>query len=115
MTNNINEHQEETKGLARTIVRLTEVQEKTLDIMIKDVVPTIKSIQDQVFKKPEYLSVGEVANIEGVGEKTILSRIKAGDIPGFKNEGERAYKIPSLEYYETRTGIKLKNSFRNVS
>ena len=49
MTNNINEHQEETKGLARTIVRLTEVQEKTLDIMIKDVVPTIKSIQDQVF------------------------------------------------------------------
>ena len=56
-----------------------------------------------------------MANIEGVGEKTILSRIKAGDIPGFKNEGERAYKIPSLEYYETRTGIKLKNSFRNVS
>ena len=35
--------------------------------------------------------------------------------PATKNEGERSYKIPRLEYYETRTEVKSKTSYRNVS
>ena len=59
--------------------------------------------------------VGEVALIEGVCEKTIRNRITEGAIPATKNEGERSYKISALQYYETRTEVKSKNSSRNVS
>ena len=52
---------------------------------------------------------------EGVCDKTIRNRIKEGTIPAVKNEGERSYKIPTQEYHETRTKVKSKNSFRNVS
>lgn len=74
-----------------------------------------KVIKDQLSKKPEYLSVGEVALMEGVCEKTIRNRIREGSIPATKNEGERSYKIPRLEYYETRTEVKSKSSYRRAS
>ena len=115
MKYNFIEDDEVTKGLARTLIKLTEVQEKTIEIILQKVVPTIESIHDQVLEKPEYLSVGQVALIEGVCEKTIRNRIKEGTIPATKNDGERSYKIPSLEYYETRTEIKSKSSYRNIS
>ena len=86
-----------------------------IDIIHEEVLPKLESIHNQVLKKPEYLSVGQVALLEGVSEKTIRNRIKEGTIPATKNEGERSYKIPRLEYYETRTEVKSKTSYRNVS
>ena len=47
--------------------------------------------------------------------KIIRNRIKEGAIPETKNEGERSYKIPALQYYETRTVVKYKNTYRNIS
>ena len=114
MKYNFIENEEVTKGLTKNLVKITEIQEKTLEIIINKVVPILESIHDQVFKKPEYLSVGQVALLEGVSEKTIRNRIKEGTIPATKNEGERAYKIPRLEYYQTQTEVKSKTSYRNV-
>ena len=103
------------KGQQELLVNLTEVQKKTMEIILQEVVPKIESIYDLALKKPEYLSVGQVASIEGVCEKTIRNRIKEGTIPATKNEGERAYKIPRLEYSQTQTDVKSKTSYRNVS
>ena len=97
------------------LVRVTEAQLRLFDVIYEEVLPKLKSINDCVKQKPEYLSVGEVALIEGVSEKTIRARIKEGSIPATRNEGERSYKIPCLRYYETRTEVKSKTSFRNVS
>ena len=115
MKYNFIENEENAKGLARTLVNLTEVQKKTMEIILHEVVPKIESIYDLALKKPEYLSVGQVASIEGVCEKTIRNRIKEWAIPATKNKGERAYKIPRLEYYQTQTDVKSKCSYRNVS
>ena len=115
MKYNFIENEENAKGFARTLVNLTEVQKKTMEIILHEVVPKIEFIHDLVLKKPEYLSVGQVASLEGVCEKTIRNRIKEGTIPATKNRGERTYKIPSLEYYETRTEVKSNTSYRKVS
>ena len=97
------------------LVRVTETQLRLVDIIHEEVLPKLESIHNHVKQKPEYLSVGQVALLEGVCEKTIRNRIKEGTIPATKNEGERSYKIPILEYYETRTEVKSKTSYRNVS
>lgn len=70
-----------------------------------------------VFKisKSDKRMIREVALIEGVCEKTIRNRIKEGSIPATKNEGERSYKIPRVEYFETRTDVKSKTSNRNYT
>ena len=101
--------------IKQLLVRVTEAQLRLFDVIYEEVLPKLKSINDCVKQKPEYLSVGEVALIEGVSEKTIRARIKEGSIPATRNEGERSYKIPCLRYYETRTEVKSKTSFRNVS
>lgn len=111
---NYQETDDVTKGLTRTLVNFSKMQEQTIDIL-QQIVPKLESIYDHVQQKPEYLSVGQVAFIEGVCEKTIRNRIKEGAIPAFKNEGERSYKIPALQYYETRTEVKSKCTYRNVS
>lgn len=72
-----------------------------------------KVFKDQLSKKPEYLSVGEVAMKEGVCAKTIRNRIKEGIIPALKNKGERSYKIPSFEYYKTQNKFRAKQSYRD--
>ena len=61
---------DETKGLARSVVRMMEMQKQTIEIL-DQLAPKIEFIQDQVQKKPKFLSVGEVSSIEGVCEKTI--------------------------------------------
>lgn len=105
---------DELKGIARNITLILERLD-TMDNRIEHMEQNQKVIKDQLSKKPEYLSVGEVALIEGVCEKTIRNRIREGSIPATKNEGERSYKIPRLEYYETRTDVKSKTSYRIVS
>ena len=97
------------------LVRVSEVQQRLIDVIYEEVLPKLESINNYVKQKPEYLSIGEVALIEGVTEKTIRNRIKEGAIPATRNNGERSYKIPSQEYQETRTETKSKTSFRNVS
>ena len=72
-----------------------------------------KVFKDKLSKKPEFLSVGEVALKEGVCDKTIRNRIKEGIIPAFKNKGERSYKIPSFEYYKTQNKFRSKQSYRD--
>ncbi len=111
---NYQETDDVTKGLTRTLVNFSKMQEQTIYIL-QQIVPKLESIYDHVQQKPEYLSVGEVAFIEGVCKKTIRNRIKEGAIPVFKNEGERSYKISALQYYETRTEVKSKCTYRNVS
>ena len=101
--------------IKQQLVRVTEMQLRLFDVIYEEVLPKLESINSHIKQKPEYLSVGQVALLEGVSEKTIRNRIKEGTIPATRNEGERSYKIPRLEYYETRTEVKSKTSYRNVS
>ena len=105
---------DELKGIARNIILVFE-ELKTLNTRIEQIEQNQMLFKNQLSKKPEFLSVGEVALKEGVCAKTVRNRIKEGSIPAVKNDGERSYKIPSQEYHETRTKVKSKNSFRNVS
>lgn len=105
---------DEIKGFVRNFTFILEKLE-IIDNRIECVEQTQKFIKNQLLKKPEFLSVGEVALIEGVCDKTIRNRIKEGKIPASKNKGERSYKIPRLEYFETQTKVKSKTSYRNAS
>ena len=102
------------KGIARNIILVFE-ELKTMNTKIERMEQNQMVFKDQLSKKPEFLSVGEVALKEGVCDKTIRNRIKEGTIPAIKNEGERAYRIPRLEYYQTQTKVKSKCSYRNIS
>ena len=101
-------------GIARNFTIILERLE-TIDNRNERIEQTQKFIKDLLLKKPEFLSVGEVALIEGVCDKTIRNRIKEGKIPALKNKGERSYKIPRLEYFETHTKVKSNTSYRNAS
>ena len=105
---------DELKGIARNIILVFE-ELKIMNTRIEQMEQNQMVFKDQLSKKPEYLSVGEVAMKEGVCAKTIRNRIKEGTIPAIKNEGERSYRIPRLEYYQTQTEAKSKTSYRNVS
>ena len=39
--------------------------------------------------------------LQGKSPKTVLRHIHRGNIPFEKNEGEKAYRIPSTEYYQS--------------
>lgn len=105
---------DELKGVARNIILIFE-ELKTMNTRIERMEQNQKTFKDQLAKKPEYLSVGEVAMIEGVCEKTIRNRIMKGAIPALKNKGERSYKIPRFEYFATRTEVKTQKTFRKAS
>ena len=105
---------DELKGIARNIILVFE-ELKIMNTRIEQMEQNQMVFKDQLSKKPEFLSVGEVAMKEGVCDKTIRNRIKEGIIPALKNKGERAYKIPRLEYFETRNEVKNLKSFRNAS
>ena len=100
------------KGIARNIILVFE-ELKILNNRIEKMEQNQKVFKDQLSKKPEYLSVGEVAIKEGVCAKTIRNRIKEGIIPALKNKGERSYKIPSFEYYKTQNKFRSKQSYRD--
>lgn len=105
---------DELKGIARNII-LVQEELKTMNTRIERMELNQMVFKDQLSKKPEFLSVGEVALIEGVCDKTIRNRIKEGKIPASKNKEERSYKIPRLEYFETHTKVKSNTSYRNSS
>ena len=103
---------DELKGIARNIILVFE-ELKTMNTRIEQMEQNQKVFKDQLSKKPEFLSVGEVAMKEGVCNKTIRNRIKEGIIPALKNKGERSYKIPSFEYYKTQSKFRSKQSYRD--
>ena len=61
----------------------------------------IDKMSDKVFEKPEYFTVGDIALKEGVSQETVRRRLKNRMIPFEKKEGEKAYKIPAEEYYNS--------------
>ena len=103
---------DELKGIARNIILVFE-ELKIMNTRIEQMEQNQKVFKDQLSKKPEYLSVGEVAMKEGVCAKTIRKRIKEGTIPAIKNEGERSYRILNFEYYKIQNKFKSKHSFRD--
>ena len=103
---------DELKGIARNIILVFE-ELKIMNTRIEQMEQNQMVFKDQLSKKPEYLSVGEVAMKEGVCAKTIRNRIKEGTIPALKNKGERSYKIPSFEYYKTQSKFRSKQSYRD--
>ena len=73
----------------------------------------IDKISDKVFEKPEYLSVGQIALKQGKSPKTVLRHIKKGNIPYERNNGEKAYRIPSAEYYQSLSHDGASSWFQN--
>jgi excisionase family DNA binding protein len=73
----------------------------------------IDKIHDKVFEKPEYFSVGEIALRQGVDPKTVRRHIKKGNIPYERNEGEKSYRIPSAEYYQSLSHDGASSWFQN--
>ena len=103
---------DELKGIARNIILVFE-ELKIMNTRIEQMEQNQMVFKDQLSKKPEYLSVGEVAMKEGVCAKTIRNRIKEGIIPALKNKGERSYKISSFEYYKTQNKLRSKQSHKD--
>ena len=88
----------------------------TMDHMIETqckMVTKIDKISDKVFEKPEYLSVGEIALKEGVSDRTVRRRLKEKVIPFEKNEGEKAYRIPTEYYYQSLSSDGKSKWFQN--
>ena len=76
----------------------------SIDIMMNEqsrMLIKVGKIHDNVFEKPEYFSVGEIALRQGVDPKTVRRHLKKGNIPYERNKGEKAYRIPSKEYYQS--------------
>ncbi|MGC6413755.1 MAG: hypothetical protein ACON5K_03540, partial [Bacteroidia bacterium] len=94
-------------ALSKRVNLLTETVEEaviSIDKMMNEqsrLSVKIDKIHDKVFEKPEYFSVGEIALRQGVCKKTVLWHIHIGNIPYERNEGEKAYRIPSEEYFQS--------------
>ena len=73
----------------------------------------IDKISDKVFEKPEYLSVGQIALKQGKSPKTVLRHIKKGNIPYERNNGEKAYRIPSEQYNQSLSHDGTSRWFQN--
>lgn len=95
-----------------TIDQLSLRMDHMIDNQFK-MLKKIDKISDKVFEKPEYLSVGQIALKQGKSPKTVLRHIHRGNIPFEKNEGEKAYKIPSAEYYQSLSHDGKSSWFQN--
>ena len=97
-----------TQSLQQLVLSQNEMMNQLKRMSVK-----IDKIHDKVFEKPEYLSVGEIALRQGVCEKTILRHIHSGNIPFEKNKGEKAYRIPSEEYFQSLSHDGTSSWFQN--
>ena len=106
-------------ALSKRVNLLTETVEQaviSIDKMINEqsrMSVKIDKIHDKVFEKPEYFSVGEIALRQGVDPKTVRRHIRKGNIPYERNEGEKAYRIPSEEYYQSLSHDGTSSWFQN--
>jgi hypothetical protein len=104
---NLQENEKPIYSMSKRVSLLTETVEQvviSIDDMMKEqsrMSVKIDKIHDKVFEKPEYFSVGEIALKQGKCSKTVLRHIHSGNIPYERNEGEKAYRIPSEEYFQS--------------
>ena len=95
-----------------TIDQLSLRMEHMIDNQFK-MLKKIDKISDKVFEKPEYFSVGEIALKEGVSDRTVRRRLKEKIITFEKNEGEKAYRIPAEDYYQSLSSDGKSKWFQN--
>jgi excisionase family DNA binding protein len=88
--------------------RMGRFEKWSSDLNIK-----IDKISDKIFEKPEYLSVGEVALRQGISDRTVRRHISKGNIPFERNKGEKSYRIPSNDYYQSLTHNGISRWFQN--
>ncbi|MGC6414032.1 MAG: hypothetical protein ACON5K_04950 [Bacteroidia bacterium] len=104
---NLQENEKPIYALSKRVNLLTETVEQaviSIDKMMNEqsrMSVKIDKIHDKVFEKPEYFSVGEIALRQGVCKKTVLRHIHIGNIPCERNEGEKAYRTPSEDYFQS--------------
>jgi len=115
----LQENEKPIYALSKRVNLLTETVEQaviSIDKMINEqsrMSVKIDKIHDKVFEKPEYFSVGEIALRQGVDPKTVRRHIRKGSIPYERNEGEKAYRIPSEEYYQSLSHDGISSWFQN--
>ena len=115
----LQENEKPIYDLSNRVNLLTETVERaviSIDIMMNEqsrMLVKIGKIHDKVFEKPEYFSVGEIALRQGVDPKTVRRHIRKGNIPYERNEGEKAYRIPSEEYYQSLSYDGTSSWFQN--
>ena len=115
----LQENEKPIYALSKRVNLLTETVEQaviSIDKMINEqsrMSVKIDKIHDKVFEKPEYFSVGEIALRQGVDPKTVRRHIRKGNIPYERNEGEKAYRIPSEEYYQSLSHDGISSWFQN--
>ena len=103
----LQENEKPIYALSKRVNLLTETVEQaviSIDKMMNEqsrMSVKIDKIHDKVFEKPEYFSVGEIALRQGVCKKTVLRHIHIGNIPCERNEGEKAYRIPSEDFFQS--------------
>ena len=113
------ENEKPIYALSKRVNLLTETVEQALisiDKMINEqsrMSVKIDKIHDKVFEKPEYFSVGEIALRQGVDPKTVRRHIRKGNIPFEKNKGQKSYRIPSEEYYQSLSHDGNSSWFQN--
>ena len=117
----LQENEKPIYALSKRVNLLTETVEQaviSIDKMINEqsrMSVKIDKIHDKVFEKPEYFSVGEIALRQGVDPKTVRRHLRKGNIPYERNEGEKAYRIPSEEYYQSLSHDGTSSWFQNHS
>ena len=80
---------------------------------LRQISAKVDKICDKIFQNPDYFSVGEIALKQGVSPKTVRRHIRKGNIPYERNEGEKAYRIPSEEYYQSLSHDGTSSWFQN--
>ena len=97
-----------SETLEKVVITQNEMMNEQSRISAK-----IDKICDRIFQNPDYFSVGEIALKQGVSQKTVRRHIKKGNIPYERNEGEKSYRIPSTEYYQSLSHDGASSWFQN--
>ena len=91
------------------LVRVTETQLRLFDVIYEEFYQNLNLSMIALNKNQSTCQLVSCVNRRGERENHSKPN-QEGTIPATKNEGERSYKIPRLEYYETRTEVKSKTS-----
>jgi len=115
----LDENESLTRVLSKIVAMVAESQEELNERMgrfekwLSDINIKIDKISDKIFEKPEYLYVGEVALRQGISDKTVRRHISKGNIPFERNKGEKSYRIPSEDYYQSLSHDGISSWFQN--
>ena len=80
---------------------------------LRQISAKVDKICNKIFQNPDYFSVGEIALKQGISQKTVRRHIKKGNIPYERNKGEKSYRIPSAEYYQSLSHDGTSSWFQN--